>query len=191
MTTVEVPLGVAAGATREGARVWRRPPIGLAAIALLAAGLNLWGLQRAGYANAYYAAAVLSMLQNWHNFLFVSFDPGGFVSIDKPPLGFWVQAASAKLLGFSGVAILLPEALAGIGSVLLTYHLVKRAFGSGTGLLAALILALTPVSVSVSRNNTIDSLLVFTLLLATWAAFKAAESGELKWLLITAAVVGL
>ncbi len=191
MTTVEAPLGVAAGATRDGTRVWRWSPVALAAIAVLAAGLNLWGLQRAGYGNAYYAAAVVSMLQNWHNFLFVSFDPGGFVSIDKPPLGFWIQAASAKLLGFSGLAILLPEALAGVGSVLLTYHLVKRAFGTGTGLLAALMLALTPVSVSVSRNNTIDSLLVFALLLATWAAFKAAESGSLKWLLTAAAVVGL
>ncbi|HEY2595137.1 MAG TPA: glycosyltransferase family 39 protein [Chloroflexota bacterium] len=191
MTTVEAPLGVAPAATREGTRVWRWTPVALAAIALLAAGLNLWGLQRAGYGNAYYAAAVLSMLQNWHNFFFVSFDPGGFVSIDKPPLGFWIQAASAKLLGFSGLAILLPEALAGVGSVLLTYHLVKRAFGVGTGLLAALFIALTPVSVAVSRNNTIDSLLVFTLLLATWAAFKAAESGSLKWLLVSAAVVGL
>src|SRR5579871_5687998 len=168
MTTVEAPIGVAPAVTHEGTRVWRWPPFALAAIALLAAGLNLWGLQRAGYGNAYYAAAVLSMLQNWHNFFFVSFDPGGFVSIDKPPLGFWIQAASAKLLGFSGLAILLPEALAGVGSVLLIYHLVKRAFGTGTGLLAALMLALTPVSVSVSRNNTIDSLLVFTLLLATW-----------------------
>jgi 4-amino-4-deoxy-L-arabinose transferase-like glycosyltransferase len=191
MTTVEAPLGVAPAATRAGTRAWRWPPVALAAIALLAAGLNLWGLQRAGYGNAYYAAAVLSMLQNWHNFFFVSFDPGGFVSIDKPPLGFWVQAASAKLLGFSGLAILLPEALAGVGSVLLTYHLVKRAFGIGTGLLAALLLALTPVSVAVSRNNTIDSLLVFTLLLATWAAFKAAERGSLRWLLVSAAIVGV
>jgi 4-amino-4-deoxy-L-arabinose transferase-like glycosyltransferase len=158
---------------------------------VLAAALNLWGLQRSGYGNAYYAAAVLSMLQNWHNFFFVAFDPGGFVSVDKPPLGFWIQVASAKLLGFSGVAILLPEALAGVGSVLLTYHLVKRAFGTGTGLLAALMLALTPVSVAVSRNNTIDSLLVFTLLLAAWATFKAAESGSLKWLLLAALTVGL
>ncbi|MBV9581836.1 MAG: glycosyltransferase family 39 protein, partial [Chloroflexi bacterium] len=192
MTTVEAPLGVAPAAERTGTRVWHGwSSIALVAIALLAAGLNLWGLQRVGYGNSYYAAAVLSMLQNWHNFFFVSFDPGGFVSIDKPPLGFWIQAASAKVLGFSGVAILLPEALAGVGSVLLTYHLVKRAFGTGAGLLAALMLAFTPVSVSVSRNNTIDSLLVFTLLLATWAAFKAVERGSLVWLLVSAAVVGL
>ncbi|MBV9595671.1 MAG: glycosyltransferase family 39 protein [Chloroflexi bacterium] len=191
MTTLEAPLRVTPATTREGSRAWGWPAIALAAIALLAAALNLWGLQRDGYGNTYYAAAVMSMLQNWHNFFFVSFDPGGFVSIDKPPLGFWIEAASARLLGFSGVAILLPEALAGVGSVLLTYHLVKRACGTGAGLLAALFLALTPVSVSVSRNNTIDSLLVFTLLLAAWATFKAAESGRLSWLLLSAVVVGL
>ena len=39
----------------------------------------------------YYAAAVRSMLQSWHNFFFVSFDLGGFVSVDKPPLAYWIQ----------------------------------------------------------------------------------------------------
>jgi hypothetical protein len=40
-----------------------------------------------GYANTYYAAGVKSMLTSWHNFFFVSFDSGGFVSLDKPPPG--------------------------------------------------------------------------------------------------------
>jgi 4-amino-4-deoxy-L-arabinose transferase-like glycosyltransferase len=172
-------------------RGWPWPRLGLAAVLAVAATLNIWGLTRAGYSNQYYAAAVLSMLQNWHNFFFVSFDPGGFVSIDKPPLGFWIQAASARLLGFSGLSILLPEALAGVGSVALVYVLVRRAFGQGAGLLAALMLAITPVSVAVSRSNTIDSLLVFTLLLAAWTAVKAAETGRLRWLLLTALIVGL
>src|SRR6478672_2162484 len=124
----EPPLG---GAQRLGAgwpallsatrvsrarRCWHHP--GLAAVLLLSAALNLYHLDRVGYGNQYYAAAVLSMLQSWHNLFFVSFDPGGFVSVDKPPLGFWIQAASAKVLGlfgvgYSGFSVLLPEALAG------------------------------------------------------------------------------
>src|SRR5437016_6158443 len=79
---------------------WHR--LALSAILALAAVLNFWALASLGYANAYYAAAVKSMLQSWHNFFFVAFDPGGFVTIDKPPLGFWIQTASAKLFGFSG-----------------------------------------------------------------------------------------
>jgi len=168
---------------------WYR--LALGAVLALAAALNLWALDREGYANGYYAAAVKSMLLSWHNFFFVSFDPGGFVTIDKPPLGFWIETASAKLFGFSGVSLLLPEALAGVLSVAVLYRLVARAWGRGAGLLAALFLAVTPVSVVTSRNNTIDSLLVLTVLLGAWAATKSAETGRLRWLLACAALVGL
>jgi len=48
--------------------------------------LNLYRLDQEGFGNTYYAAGVKSMLMSWHNFFFVSFDPAGFVSIDKPPL---------------------------------------------------------------------------------------------------------
>jgi 4-amino-4-deoxy-L-arabinose transferase-like glycosyltransferase len=138
---------------RELARPRRRQA--LAAILVLAAVCDFYGLQRKGYANLYYAAAIRSMLQTWHNFFFVSFDPGGFVSVDKPPLGFWIQAASAKLWGFSGFSILLPQALAGVASVGVLYLIVRRIFGAPAGLLAALFLALTPISVVTNRNNTI------------------------------------
>jgi 4-amino-4-deoxy-L-arabinose transferase-like glycosyltransferase len=63
----------------------------LAAITALAAYLRLIGLNSLGYANHYYAAAVESMLQSWHNFFFVAAEPGGIVSVDKPPVGLWLQ----------------------------------------------------------------------------------------------------
>jgi 4-amino-4-deoxy-L-arabinose transferase-like glycosyltransferase len=163
----------------------------LALILLLAAFTNFYELQRNGYANLYYAAAIRSMLESWHNFFFVSFDPAGFVSVDKPPLGFWIQAASAKLLGYSGFTILLPEALAGVLSVAVLYLIVRRIFGAGAGLLAALFLAITPISVVTNRNNTIDSLLVLTVLLGAYAITRAVERGSLRWLLLAAILVGL
>ena len=83
--------------------------------------------------NLYYAAAVRSMLTNWHAFFFAAFDPGGFVTVDKPPLGFWLQAASARLLGFSGGSLLLPQALAGVLSVAVLFALLRRAFGTPAG----------------------------------------------------------
>jgi hypothetical protein len=52
---------------------------------------------------------VKSMLDNWHNFFFVSYDSGGFVTIDKPPLGFWLQVAGAKLIGFTHLNVFLPQ----------------------------------------------------------------------------------
>jgi 4-amino-4-deoxy-L-arabinose transferase-like glycosyltransferase len=178
-------------ATLTRLAAWHWPRLALGAVLALAALLNFWALDRLGYANTYYAAAVKSMLQSWHNFLFVSYDPGGFVSIDKPPLGFWIETASAKLFGFSGVSLILPEALAAMLAVAVLYRLVARIWGRGAGLLAALFLALTPISVVTARNNTIDSLLVLTVLLAAWAVARAVETGKLRWLLLCAVLVGL
>jgi len=182
---------LSAGATRSvpTARVWHR--IALAGILLLALFYSFFRLEQEGYGNLYYAAAVKSMLTSWHNFFFVSFDPGGFVTVDKPPLGLWVQAVSAALFGFNGLSLLLPQALAGVVSVALLYHLVRRTFGPTAGLLAALVLALTPISVAANRNNTMDSQLVLVLLLAAWAVLRATETGRLRWLLACAVLVGL
>jgi 4-amino-4-deoxy-L-arabinose transferase-like glycosyltransferase len=165
--------------------------IAISLILILSAILNFTNLAIQGYSNLYYASGVKSMLLNFTNFFFVSFDPAGFVSIDKPPLGFWMQAISAKIFGFSGVSILLPQALAGVISVGLLYYLVKRSFGPTAGILSALFLAITPVFVAASRNNTIDNLLVMTLLFACIFLSKAAERGKFKYLIISLILVGI
>jgi 4-amino-4-deoxy-L-arabinose transferase-like glycosyltransferase len=162
----------------------------LAAILILSAFLNLFRLEGAGYGVTYYAAAVKNMLTSWHNFFFVSFD-AGFVTVDKPPLGLWIQAASAYLFGFNGLSLLVAQAMAGILSVALLYHLVSRAFGPVGGILAALALAVTPVAVGVERTNNSDGLLALTVLVAAWAVIRAVETGRLRWLLLCAVVVGL
>src|SRR4051812_5256105 len=162
----------------------------LAAVLVLSAFLNLYHLTDEGYGIPYYAAAVKNMLTSWHNFFFVSFD-AGFVSVDKPPLGLWIQAASAKLFGFHGLSLLLPQAIAGVLCVAVLYHLVRRSFGPVAGLLAALVLAVTPISVATSRSNTMDMLLVLTVLLAAWTFVHATESGRLRWLLLGAVMMGL
>lgn len=167
---------------------WHGPA--LAVILALSGFLNLYGLAGEGYANVYYSAAVKNMLTSPYNFFFVSFD-AGFVSVDKPPLGLWIQAASAYVFGFNGLTLLLPQAIAGVLCVVLIYYLVRRTFGPVAGLLAALVLALTPIVVVTSRNNTHDMLLLLTLLLAVWAIIRAAEKGSLGWLLLCVFLVGL
>lgn len=195
---ISVPLGEIEAPARPAwlaasrqrlAAIWHR--CALLLVLGLAGCLECSGLGSEGYANTYYAAGIKSMLTSWHNFFFVSFDAGGFVSLDKPPLGLWIEAASARLFGFSGVSILAPEAVAGVASVALLYHLVARTFGPVSGLIAALALAVTPISAIIERNNTIDSLLVLTLLLGAWAVSLAAERGSLRLLLLTAVILGL
>jgi 4-amino-4-deoxy-L-arabinose transferase-like glycosyltransferase len=168
---------------------WYAPSLAL--ILLLTACLDFWQLGQHGYSNLYYAAGVRSMLINRHNFFFASYDPNGFISIDKPPVDFWIQVLSAKLLGFSPFSLLLPQALAGVLSVALLAHLIRRSFGKLAGLLAALALTLTPISVITSRNNDVDSMLVLVILLAAWAIIIAVERGSLRWLLLSMGLVGL
>lgn len=64
--------------------------VALGGILLLAAVLRFANLAALGYSNHYYTAGVASMLQSWRNFFFVAAEPGGAVSIDKPPVGRWL-----------------------------------------------------------------------------------------------------
>ena len=64
--------------------------MGLLAIIALGAFLRFYDLGAYSIGNTYYAATVKSMLTSWHNFFYVSFEPGGSVTVDKPPLGFWM-----------------------------------------------------------------------------------------------------
>lgn len=169
----------------------KRIDLFLVPIVLIAAFLNLFKIWTDEYANAYYTAAVKSMLQSFHNFFYASFDPGGYVTIDKPPVVFWIQTISAKIFGFHGWSVILPQALAGIGSVLLLYVLVKRTFGIWAGRFAALAMALTPIVPAVSRTNNIDSMLVFTLLVATWMLFRAVRTAKFGWVLAAFAMIGV
>jgi 4-amino-4-deoxy-L-arabinose transferase-like glycosyltransferase len=169
----------------------RWPRLELLALVLLAATLRVWRLDQNGYGNEYYTAGVRSMATSWHNFFYAAFDPAGFVSVDKPPLALWIQVASVKLFGFHGLSVLLPQVVEGVAAVWLVYHLVQRRFGAAAGLLAALFLAITPVSVAIDRSSNTDSCLVLVLLLAAWALMRAVEEGSRRFLLLSMALVGL
>jgi 4-amino-4-deoxy-L-arabinose transferase-like glycosyltransferase len=162
----------------------------LIGISILAAFLNIFGIWWQD-ANTFYTTAVTSMLQSWHNFFYASLDPAGYITIDKPPVTFWVQTLFAGVLGMHNWSVILPQALAGVGSVLLLYYLVKPTFGKTAARLASLVMACTPIAVAVSRSNNIDSMLVFTLLLATWMLFKAVNTGKPGWAIGGFAIIGV
>jgi len=165
--------------------------IGLILIILLGAFLRFYNLGSTGDGNLYYAATVKSMLTSWHNFFYASFEPGGSVSVDKPPLGFWIEALSAKIFGINGFALALPNALAGVLSIPLLFFMLRKQFGAGAGLLAALVLAAAPIAIATDRNNTIDGMLVLVLLLGVWVLLKSIEKGHWGYLVLSMAVVGL
>ncbi len=163
----------------------------LAAILIFSAFLNFWNVWNQGFSNEYYAAAVKSILVNPGIMFFNSFDPGGFITIDKPPVGIWVQTVSALIFGYSGWSLVLPQALAGVGSVFLVYLIVSRPFGKPAGLISAFALSITPIFVAISRNGTQDGIMIFILLLALFAVLKATRERSLPYLLLSMVLVGI
>jgi 4-amino-4-deoxy-L-arabinose transferase-like glycosyltransferase len=139
----------------------------------------------------FYAGAVRSMSQNWHNFFFGAFDPWGTVSVDKLPGAFWLQALSVRVFGFHIWAFVLPQVVEGTLTVLVLYRAVRRVAGAGAGLLAAAALAVTPVTILLNRGNISDSLLILLLVLAADAATDAFTSGRLRPLVFAGVWVGL
>ena len=187
MSTTSLPLP----ARRSRALPLSLPHPELAGLLVLAAVLYLWGLDRNGFANEYYAAAVRSMSTSWHAFIYGSFDVAGVMTVDKPPLALWVQALSARVFGFSSWSLLVPQALMGVATVALAYDLTRRRFGRAAGFAAGLALAVTPITVAIARHNNPDALLVLCCTAAVWAVVRALEDGRTRWLVLAGVAVGL
>ena len=187
MSTTSLPLP----ARRSRALPLSIPHPELAGLLVLAAVLYLWGLDRNGFANEYYAAAVRSMSTSWHAFIYGSFDVAGVMTVDKPPLALWVQALSARVFGFSSWSLLVPQALMGVATVALAYDLTRRRFGRAAGFAAGLALAVTPITVAIARHNNPDALLVLCCTAAVWAVVRGLEDGRARWLVLAGVAVGL
>ncbi len=150
--------------------------LALTAIAAWAGLSYAWALGQ-GTLEYYYAAAVRSMSMSWHNFIFGAFDPAGTITLDKLPGAFWIQALSVRAFGFHPWAIVLPQAVEGVLTVLVLYHAVSRLAGAAAGLIAALVLAVSPATVALDRGNISDSLLILLLVLAADAVSGAITAG--------------
>lgn len=167
---------------------WARPA--LWAVVVLASVLLLWQLDISGYANEYYAAAAQAASQSWSALFFGAFDAGGFITVDKPPASLWLMGLSVRLFGLSPWSILLPQAICGIATVLVLYLAVRRSFGAPSGVIAALVLALTPVAVLIFRFDNPDALLTLLLVSAAWATIRAIAGGRTRWLILAGVLVG-
>jgi 4-amino-4-deoxy-L-arabinose transferase-like glycosyltransferase len=175
-----------AGAARPA---WSRPA--LIGVVALAAALMILDTTRSGYGNSYYAAGALAASHSWKALFQNAADLGGYVSLDKGPLPDWLMGLSGRVLGFGSLSVMLPNALYGIATVVVLHDTVRRALGYEIAILAALIMALTPVAVLVGRYNAPDALLLVLLVGAAWCLTVAVQSGRMRELLFGAVLVGL
>ncbi len=166
---------------------WARPAL----LAVAAVALFLYSYRSAPYLETYYAAAVRSMSSNWHNFFFGAFDPAATITLDKLPGAFWVQAAFVRVFGVHPWAIVLPQILEGVLSILVLFRVVRRLLGARVAIVAALVLAVSPANVALDRGNISDTLMVLCLLLALDAAVSVVLTNNKRWMIASGVWVGV
>src|SRR5262245_33638676 len=151
------------------------------ALALLLAAtavLYLWNLSASGYGNTFYAAASQAGSRSWSAWFFGSLDTQNFITVDKPPASLWVTGLSMRVFGVNSWALLAPQALMGVAAVAVLFFTVRRAIadpdhGAAAGLLAGVVLALTPAAALMFRFNNPDALLVLLLTVAAYCVTRA------------------
>jgi 4-amino-4-deoxy-L-arabinose transferase-like glycosyltransferase len=117
---------------------------------------------------------------------------GGDLYADKPPVFFWLMAASMALTGSMRLGFLLPSLLAGVGSVVLVYDLVRRVRGREAAFAGALVLLLTFQFVWQFRQAQIDGVLCFFTTLSLYGLLRHLFAGpSLGWFFLGWAAAGI
>lgn len=184
------PGGPAPARSRRRPRRERWELPGLAGVLLLAAVLYTWGIGHAPI-HPYYSAAVRSMAESWRAFVFGGLDSSASISVDKVPGAFWPQALSVWLFGPHVWAVALPQVLEALLTIGVLHRTVRAWAGPWAALLAALALALTPVTVVLARGDIPDTPLTLLLVLAAGSLLTAVRTGRWAPLLLCALWVGL
>jgi 4-amino-4-deoxy-L-arabinose transferase-like glycosyltransferase len=148
----------------------------------MAAGIVYLVAIREGAVHGYYSPASAGMAFNWHNFLYGSADTAGFAGVDKIPGSLWPQALSVSIFGYSTWALLVPEVLASVATVVFLYLAVSQWLGRMTGIVAALMYACTPVVAAVAQVNVPESWFALSLTIAAYFTIRAVRTGKLWWL---------
>lgn len=101
---------------------------------------------------------------------------GGQPTFVKPPLLYWLMAASMRLFGPNLWAARLPVALLGIGLAWMTFALARRLLQSELGGLLAAYLTFTTVGfLQYARVAMMDVPLAFCLVVAVWATWRIGQ----------------
>ncbi len=159
--------------------MWRLSAlIGITAIGLA---LRLYRLDALGFSGNedYLVIAVRAVLDR-----FLPVFPSGVFYPRALPLTY-VAAAVVKLLGFGESALRLPSVLFSTGTIPLIYYIGRRFLGPATGMVAALLLAVSDWDVAVAQTARMYSIFSFFLLLSVALFCKAALDGDRRSRLLT------
>jgi 4-amino-4-deoxy-L-arabinose transferase-like glycosyltransferase len=110
---------------------------------------------------------------------------------DKPALLYWLQATAYRVFGVNEFAARLPSALAALAAVLGAYELGRRMFGPTAALLAALVLASSPLFGAAAHFANPDALLCACTLGALAVFWCDHQAGRRRWFFTSAVLTGL
>jgi 4-amino-4-deoxy-L-arabinose transferase-like glycosyltransferase len=112
--------------------------------------------------------------------------------VEKPPLLYWLTTISFHIFGINEFAARLPVAISALIGVLATYLFTLRTFGRRRAILAAAILATSPIYAVMAQVLTTDMLLTAMVTVASFAFFLHwREGGRWCWLAYLAMGLGV
>ncbi len=100
--------------------------------------------------------------------------------MEKPPLAYWLMAASMKLLGTTEFAARLPGALCGIAAVWLVWRLGRRMYGLRAGALAALAAATSVFFMAILRLALVDMALLCATMISMVGLWRLTQGEGLR-----------
>lgn len=159
--------------------------------AVVSLGFGVWNISAVGTSRAYLTAAARSMSLGWSNWFFASFDPGGFLTVEKPPLPLWIQSILVRWWGVSQPAILVPSLLAAALACTTLTVLLRRHLPTPLAVAAGTALAVTPGMVALSRSNYADIFVIAACLAAAFFTMRSIRTGRVLPLLVSAACLAL
>ncbi|KPH99597.1 hypothetical protein OK074_0726 [Actinobacteria bacterium OK074] len=174
--------------TDAAAPRWSLPV--LIAVLVLATVLYSWNLSTSEM-NSFYSSAIYSGTKSWKAWFFGSLDAGNFITVDKPPFALMVMGLSARIFGYGTWQMMLPEIGAALGTIWILHTSVKRYFGHVAAAIAALVLALTPITVAINRDNNPDTILVLLMVAGAALGLRAVRTEKLLPLVGAAVCFGL
>ena len=111
---------------------------------------------------------------------------------EKLPLYAYTLAPIINVFGLSNFSVRLPSALAGIGLVLVAFVLIKDLYrNTPTALFSALVVAVSPWSLILSRFAFESNVALFLFAIAIMFFVKAQQKGRLIFLLLTSFFMAL
>jgi hypothetical protein len=161
------------------------PGLPLAAIMVLAVFLRFWQLTAIGFNSdeAVYTGSAASIAGN-HTLstMFPVFRAHPLLFQSLLSVVLRVHDTDWTARGFA--------AAVGVATVGVTYLLGRRLYGTGAGLIAALLIAVMPYHVVVSRQVLLDGLMTLCATAALYCVVRYVEAGRLSWLLAGGSMMG-